>query len=278
MAAAHATGALHRAQAALQGLSSGAQARTAAELLTGAAPRHALMAPALVPAGVALYLALKPLGARACAAAGTTGRSLPFRALALVHNVLLCAYSTWTAANVLPLTLAHVRERGFESAYCDHELWERGLGYWGFLFYLSKYWELFDTALLICKRRAPSYLQVYHHAMTIVCAYLLQASHASVMFLFVGLNASVHSIMYCYYALATLGIRFPAKAAITTMQMGQFVFGILATTPMFLFRDGACAIESQKIAVAAIVVHAAYLTYLFWLFYQASYKAKRKAS
>lgn len=210
-----------------------------------------------------------------CSAYETTGKSFSFRAFALVHNLLLSSYSVWTAVNVVPLAFRYTRSFGVENVYCEHDLWEAGLGYWGFLFYLSKTWELVDTILLIVKRREPSYLQVYHHAMTIFCAYWLQASHASVMFLFVGLNASIHSIMYMYYALTTVGVRLGAKSLITSAQIVQFVIGICFATPIFFLRGGRCANSAQKFAVAAIILHAAYLTKLFADFYLNMYTPKR---
>lgn len=260
----------------IRALDSGPPALTWRELVSGVEGRHVLLNPIYVPVGVVLYLLLKAILIRTCKLAGTTGKSTTFRAFALLHNLLLCSYSVCTAVHVIPLTMNAMRNDGLEHAYCEHSLWEAGLGYWGFLFYLSKYWELVDTVLLIWKQRQPSYLQVYHHAMTIVCAYMLQASHASVMFLFVGLNASVHSIMYFYYALTVLGVRFGAKSLITSMQMAQFVFGIVTASPMFFLRGGACASEAQQIAVGAIILHAVYLTKLFADFYAATYKGKRK--
>jgi hypothetical protein len=41
-----------------------------------------------------------------------------------------------------------------------------------------------------------------------------------------GLNYSVHTIMYSYYALSTLGIRPPYPQAITIAQISQFVLGL----------------------------------------------------
>lgn len=160
--------------------------------------------------------------------------------------------------------------------YCNDFLWNDGLGFWGMLFYLSKYWELMDTMLLVWKQRQPSFLQVYHHAMTIVCAYLLHVSHSQVMFLFVGLNATVHTVMYAYYALTVLGVRVKGKSLITVMQMIQFCVGNVAAFPTFVLKGGQCARTSQKIAVAAIMIHAVVLTLMFANFYYATYTARYK--
>lgn len=269
------------ARAALLSYDSGPAATTVGGLFRGARPlQNAAMHPAAAPAAVALYLLSRPALAAAAARARSDGSSAPFRAAALAHNLALAAYSALTAAHVLPLTAAHVRAHGLLDAYCGRSLWEdtpagaKGLGFWAFWFYVSKVYEIGDTWLLIVKRRRPSYLQVYHHASTIVCAYWLTASHASVSFLFVGLNSCVHAIMYSYYALATVGIRPPGKSLITSVQIAQFVFGIAAAMPMFFLQGGACANDAQKFAVAAIILSVLKLIVLFNAFYTKTYSKK----
>lgn len=257
-------------------LDSGAQARTVSQLLRGAFPRHVLMEPILVPFILTMYLGLKPHMAALCRAMGTTGKSLPFRLFALVHNILLCSYSLWTATNVWGLTTAYAAANGTDALYCTRGLWKNGMHYWGFLFYLSKYWELIDTALLVWKGRSPSFLQVYHHTVTVICAYMLQASHASVTFIFVGLNSVVHAIMYFYYALTVIGVRTGAKSIITAMQIIQFLIGTTCALPMFFMRGGACATPAQKIAAGTLILHALYLTKLFARFYREAYQTKAK--
>ncbi|KAG0249357.1 hypothetical protein DFQ27_000177 [Actinomortierella ambigua] len=49
--------------------------------------------------------------------------------------------------------------------YCDTDrsFWNNALGYWGYLFYLSKFYEVVDT-IIILKGCRSSLLQTYHHA------------------------------------------------------------------------------------------------------------------
>jgi hypothetical protein len=59
--------------------------------------------------------------------------------------------------------------KGMMSTYCDYAIgeqymWKAGMGRLGFLFYLSKYYEFLDTAILIVKQKKVSLLQSYHHA------------------------------------------------------------------------------------------------------------------
>lgn len=252
------------------------QAVTAHDLLTGVKGGALWMHPIWVVLGACGYLILKDILKRICTSLDTNGKSKSFKQLALVHNVALCLFSLVSSVNVWYMTISHAKRYGIENVYCERQLWENGLKLWGFLFYLSKYWELIDTFLLVWKRRTPSFLQVYHHLVTLLCAYMLQASHSSVTFLFIGLNATVHTVMYAYYALTIMGIRFKAKSMITVMQIVQFIIGNMAALLMFVLRGGDCACESQKIAVGAIVIHAFVLIGLFVNFYFQTYVRTKK--
>eukprot|EP00168_Porphyra_purpurea_P019477 TRINITY_DN778_c0_g1_i7.p1 TRINITY_DN778_c0_g1~~TRINITY_DN778_c0_g1_i7.p1 ORF type:complete len:318 (+),score=92.49 TRINITY_DN778_c0_g1_i7:270-1223(+) len=230
----------------------GAKVWTPAELwqcVLGQPPRpvHPLLAPWIPYVLLSIYIFGKPFFDRACGALGTTGKSTPFKAMALAHNLALCAYSAATAWYTWRITFSQFSRLGVVNGYCEGGGgWDAGLGQLGFLFYLSKYWELADTALLVVKRRQPSYLQVYHHAGTAYGAWLLCLTHVPVMFIFVGLNALVHTVMYFYYAATICGYRFPGKSGITSLQIGQFYFGILICMPAFFVRGGDLHDECAK--------------------------------
>lgn len=268
----------------VESLDLGSKVWTPAELwqcVLGQPPRpvHSLLAPWIPYVLLSIYIFGKPLLDRACGALGTTGKSTPFKAVALVHNLALCAYSAATAWYTWRITFSQFSRLGVVEGYCEGGGgWEAGLGKLGFLFYLSKYWELADTALLVVKRRQPSYLQVYHHAGTAYGAWLLCLTHVPVMFIFVGLNAIVHTIMYFYYAATVCGYRFPGKSGITSMQIGQFYFGILICMPAFFVRGGTCTTSAQKVALSFMIAHAIYLTKLFGDFFRESYQQKRIAA
>lgn len=257
-------------------LDSGAQAKTLTDLVTGVQPRHPLIEPLLVPFVVIMYIGLKPHFTLLCRVLKTNGKSPMFRLVALIHNILLCSYSLWTASNTTSLAYNYYKSFGMDKLYCTRGLWISGMHYWGFLFYLSKYWELLDTAILIVKGRQATFLQLYHHAVTIICAYGLQVSHASVTFVFVGLNASVHTVMYAYYALTLVGVRLGAKSLITSMQLLQFIVGIVIAIPMYWLREGRCAVISQKVSVGAFILHAIVLIKLFIDFYRRTYMQQEK--
>lgn len=156
----------------LRALDSGLPSKTVGELIRGPATggAHVLMAPHIVPMMLVVYLGGKVVLDRLCARLGTTGKSGLFRSVALAHNVALMTFSALAAYNTWAIAGAVYGRSSYEELSCTNALWNEGLGWWGFLFYMSKYYELLDTALLLVKRKQPSFLQVYHHAMTFLCA------------------------------------------------------------------------------------------------------------
>lgn len=70
----------------------------------------------------------------------------------------------------------------------DGEMWDNGLGYVNYLFYLSKIWEFVDTAVLIIKQKPVSMLQFYHHFGALLTMWGLVVARSNQTIVFVGLN------------------------------------------------------------------------------------------
>lgn len=86
------------------------------------------------------------------------------------------------------------------------------------LFYYSKYVEYLDTAWLVLKGKDVSFLQSFHHFGAPWDVYLGIAFKNEGLWIFVFLNAFIHTVMYTYYAIAAAGVPYPAKPLITLMQ------------------------------------------------------------
>lgn len=106
-------------------------------------------------------------------------------------------------------------------------LWNEGLALFGWLFYLSKFYEVIDTFILLAKGKRISTLQTYHHAGAMLCVWAGIRFMSPPIWMFVLANSGIHALMYTYYTLTTLGIRVPrsAKRMLTTMQISQFLVG-----------------------------------------------------
>ncbi|MCJ1379549.1 hypothetical protein MMC17_002650 [Xylographa soralifera] len=106
-------------------------------------------------------------------------------------------------------------------------IWNEGLAYYGWLFYVSKFYELLDTMIILAKGKKSSFLQTYHHAGAMMCMWAGMRYMSPPIWMFVFVNSFIHALMYSYYTFAALGMHAPLlfKRTLTGLQIAQFVFG-----------------------------------------------------
>ncbi|KAF5200499.1 Elongation of very long chain fatty acids protein [Thalictrum thalictroides] len=109
--------------------------------------------------------------------------------------------------------------------------------FWAYVFYLSKLLEFVDTLLIILSKdtRRLSFLHVYHHAVVVIMCYLWLHTSQSLIPVALVTNASVHTLMYAYYMMCTLGKRPPWKRLVTDCQIVQFMFSFGVSVVMLWF-------------------------------------------
>ncbi|EHA27113.1 hypothetical protein ASPNIDRAFT_172795, partial [Aspergillus niger ATCC 1015] len=202
----------------------------------------------------------------------------PFQYLVLLHNIGLSVFSAWTFCGLLSLLytslpslqqesylvhaaakLCHVEGRfvlhtssgidttvtmKWDNAYdhndYDEGLWQKGLGYFCWAMYISKYYEVMDTVILILKGKESTFLQTYHHSGVMIGSWALMRSISPHCLVAALLNSGVHALMYLYYALQTLKIPVPMrlKRTLTAVQIAQFSIGyILSLCYLFIAYD-----------------------------------------
>ncbi|KAL1997568.1 hypothetical protein VTN02DRAFT_1453 [Thermoascus thermophilus] len=74
-------------------------------------------------------------------------------------------------------------------------LWNEGLAYLGWIFYLSKFYEVLDTAIILAKGKKSSTLQTYHHAGAMMCMWAGIRYVASPIWIFALVNSGIHALM-----------------------------------------------------------------------------------
>ena len=151
-------------------------------------------------------------------------------------NVLLSVFSFVGLVNTVPRLISTLAKEGFTYTVCEHpEKWylDGHAGLYVFLFIYSKIPELMDTVFLVLKKRPVIFLHWFHH-----CTVLLYCWHAYSFAIapgiwFAGMNYTVHSIMYMYYGLTSLGLlKFLTSLIapyITTIQIVQMIVGMAVT-------------------------------------------------
>lgn len=155
----------------------------------------------------------------------------------LGHNILLAAYSGWTFFHTATRTFSYLFGgiassglSGLANAYCTVPVADSsfaGLGIYVWLFYISKYYEIIDSVVLILKGKPVSHLQSYHHAGAILCMWAGYRYSAPAIFIFLLFNSFVHTLMYTYYSMTAMKLPFTGglKRSMTTVQITQLVVG-----------------------------------------------------
>ncbi|KAK4169385.1 putative fatty acid elongation protein [Cladorrhinum sp. PSN259] len=113
------------------------------------------------------------------------------------------------------------------SQFDGGRMWNEGLAFYGWLFYLSKFYEVFDTLIILAKGKLSSTLQTYHHAGAMMCMWAGMRYMSVPIWIFVFFNSFIHAIMYTYYSVTAFKIRVPMfiKRSLTSMQITQFLVG-----------------------------------------------------
>ena len=76
-------------------------------------------------------------------------------------------------------------------------IWNEGLAFYGWLFYLSKFYEVMDTAIILCKGKRSGTLQTYHHTGAMLCLWAGIRYMSPPIWMFVLINSGLHALMVC---------------------------------------------------------------------------------
>ncbi|RMD39263.1 hypothetical protein DV735_g5866, partial [Chaetothyriales sp. CBS 134920] len=116
-------------------------------------------------------------------------------------------------------------------------LWNEGLAFYGWIFYISKFYEVIDTFIILAKGKKSSLLQTYHHAGAMICMWAGVRYMSPPIWMWATVNSGIHAIMYSFYLCTVVGIKINKriKQSLTTMQITQFVVGVaFALTHLFI--------------------------------------------
>ncbi|KAL1245694.1 Elongation of long chain fatty acids protein [Trichinella spiralis] len=176
------------------------------------------------------------------------------RPLAL-WNAMFTMFSLMTTYKVAPELFDTLRSWGFVSSFC-----KRG--------------HFFE----VLRKRPVVYLHYIHHFIVLLwcwCTYPLYMASARWG---VFMNAVVHSAMYAYFFLVSLGARLPGfvKPFITSMQIVQFIIGSLICAIIFYMLTTAQPCDATELAGAIQLAIYVYLLTLFSRFFHQNYVLKRQ--
>jgi hypothetical protein len=74
-------------------------------------------------------------------------------------------------------------------------MWNQGMAFYGWFFYLSKFYEVLDTVIILAKGKRSSTLQTYHHAGAMMCMWAGIRFMSPPIWMFCLVNSFIHALM-----------------------------------------------------------------------------------
>jgi len=90
---------------------------------------------------------------------------------------------------------AQLSANGEPSRFESGRLWNEGLAFYGWIFYLSKFYEVLDTFIILAKGKLSSTLQTYHHAGAMMCMWAGMRYMSAPIWMFAFVNSGIHAMM-----------------------------------------------------------------------------------
>lgn len=90
---------------------------------------------------------------------------------------------------------ASLDSNGLPSKFDTGRLWNEGLAFYGWIFYLSKFYEVLDTLIILAKGKLSSTLQTYHHAGAMMCMWAGMRYMSAPIWMFAFINSGIHAMM-----------------------------------------------------------------------------------
>jgi len=151
------------------------------------------------------------------------------------QNLIMCIYSLYAFLGMAETLWKNWVVHGSDpfTIICDpnHHMMQN-MDYWMYTFYLSKYFEYFDTIVLVLKGKnlippdsAGYFLHIYHHSVTANIVWIGWRREFTVAWVGPVTNTFVHFFMYGYYFLVELNLidRKYGGKYITPIQLVQFI-------------------------------------------------------
>lgn len=196
-------------------------------------------------------------------------------------NAMLSIFSWFGVFACVPTIIWSLANHGLYFTTCAPPGWY-GTSVCGFfvtLFIYSKIPELVDTVLLILAGKPVVVLQWWHHSTVLLYCWHSYAVRIATGAWFAGMNYTVHSLMYGYFAL--MGTQYrkavaPFAIFITLLQLLQMVVGMFVTIKAVLSQtEGLECHVNRTNSVLGLTMYVSYFVLFAKLFVE-NYLLKRK--
>jgi len=201
----------------------------------------------------------------------------------IIHNVnsLIISITTLTGMLYYFIRLNVTYNWDPNIIFCDTNqvaVNKGGLYFWIYMFYLSKYYDLVDTFIIILRKGKLMTLHVWHHFITLILVWSCLQTRLPAQWSAEIINAFVHVPMYYYYLMSELKVEIWWKKYLTQLQILQFVMANVLHLTSFYFHyvlGRNCSSFDTWANGFGLFVLNSYLV-LFIQFYRSSYLARKK--
>ena len=173
-------------------------------------------------------------------------RAFDLRIPLAVWNFFLSFFSFIGMMRTVPTLLANIIEYRWKDTIClpartlkdGTPHWASGpCGVWVMFFIFSKLPELVDTLFIVLRRKQLIFLHWYHHITVLLFCWSAYSTNAASGLYFVGMNYTVHAMMYGYYCLQALEMvpKWFPTILITSSQIIQMLIGTTVCVAAWYF-------------------------------------------
>jgi len=199
-----------------------------------------------------------------------------------IHNVNMIVVSLIMWVGVLHAAYDIAKTEGAMSLLCEFKpnAVNGRIGFWIYIFYVSKYYEFADTIIMALKKKPIIFLHMFHHTLVVPCTWMwLSDQWLAGAWWCVNVNSLVHAFMYYYYLLTAQGKTVWWKRYITIGQLVQFCTGFIVISTWFVLRKQP-GYQCTGGLPSALLSHSSnsILIFLFYKFYRQTYGSNSKKS
>ncbi|OWF47968.1 Elongation of very long chain fatty acids protein 6 [Mizuhopecten yessoensis] len=199
----------------------------------------------------------------------------------VIWNATLGIFSIFGAVRVVPTLIYSAKYNGKEYTLCSSLDTMDVNEFWGCMFTFSKVLELGDTLFVVLRKQKLIFLHWYHHTTVLVYVWYLSPHTPGFAQWFMGMNFTVHSIMYNYYALRAMKFHVPRfiSMLITSLQLSQMICGFVLTCMAFqLNLKGVKCGDSYQQIMYGMMMYVSYFVLFANFFYKNYLAGKPKLS
>ncbi|XP_021960639.1 putative fatty acid elongation protein 3 [Folsomia candida] len=196
-------------------------------------------------------------------------------------NFGLALFSGVSFFRVLPEILNAIGTSGVLKSFCKLEEANHATYFWALMFAVFKIIEFGDTAFIILRKQKLIFLHWYHHVTVCIYGWFLWSTYDPVGRYFFAINAFVHSIMYSYYGLRSVHVKWLPSylpMTITVIQIAQMFAGVFISlyTARVILSGGDCDRPWSNIIVALAMYFSYFALFLNFFYHRYFLNTKTK--